>query len=266
MRNKQDEKTIKQFVTHLRKNGYPDLNIDRWPEDYNSTTPEIDAIAGPFAIEHTSVDTFENQRKYEDLFLRSIDNLKSELAGKLTFNLSITFKHEEFTQRQNWREIRDALKRFILEDVPHLEWGTHEFDNIPSIPFTVHVQKSSERPFGLFFWRFSPKQLSAELPSNQVNRQPPLPDYFRVRLDEKAKKLAPYKHRGKTTVLLIESGDYTFMHAQIMRDWINEAFPNDFPDEVEQIWYATRHNDSSVNFKDFTSDIRRSYSRDTTVD
>ena len=237
MRNTPDENTIKQFVTHLRKNGYPDLNIDRWPEDDNSTTPEIDAIAGQFAIEHTSVDTFENQRKYEDWFLRAIDNLKSELeselAGQFTFNLLITFKHEEFTQRQNWREIRDALKRFILEDVPHLEWGNHEFDNIPSIPFSICLKKSSQAPFCIWFLQSSPKQLSHGFSPSRVNKRPPLPDYFRVKLDEKAKKLAPYKHRGKTTVLLIESGDYAFMHAQIMRDWINEAFPNDFPDEVE---------------------------------
>ena len=143
MKNKQDKNTIKQFVAHLRENGYPDLKIDRWPDDDNSTTRDIDAVAGPFAIEHTSIDTYSNQRKYEDWFLQAIDNLKSELAGQLTFNLLVTFRHEEFTQRQNWLTIRNALKRFILEDVPHLGSGDHELDDIPSIPFTVRVKKCS---------------------------------------------------------------------------------------------------------------------------
>ena len=260
---KEDKNTIKRFVAYLRENGHLELKIDRWPDDDNSTTPDIDAIAGPFAIEHTSIDTFPNQRKYEDWFLKAIDNLKSELeselAGQLTFNLLVTFGHEDFTQRQNWREIRDALKRFIREDVSHLGWGGHELDKVPGIPFTVCVKKSSQPPFCLWFRRSSPRELSPGLPSSRVNRRLPLPDYFRVQLDKKAKKLVPYKHCGKTTMLLIESGDYAFMHAQIMLSWIKEAFPTDLPDGVEQIWYATRYNDLDFDFKDFTSEIRRSY-------
>ena len=259
MKNKQDKNTIKQFVAHLRENGYPDLKIDRWPDEENSTTPDIDASAGRFAIEHTSIDTFPNQRKSDDWFLKAIDNLELELAGQFTCNLLVTFGHEDFIQRQNWRAIRDALKRFILEDVPHLGWGDHELDKVPGIPFPVRVKKCSQPPFCLWFQRSSPKQLSPGFPSSRVNRRPPLPDYFRAQLDKKAKKLAPYNHCGKTTVLLIESGDYAFMTRRIMLGWIKEEFPNDPPDGVEQIWYATRYNDLDFNFKDFTSDIRRSH-------
>ena len=263
MKNKQDKNTIKQFVAHLRENGYPDLKIDRWPDDDNSTTRDIDAVAGPFAIEHTSIDTYSNQRKYEDWFLQAIDNLKSELeselAGQLTFNLLVTFRHEEFTQRQNWLTIRNALKRFILEDVPHLGSGDHELDDIPSIPFTVRVKKCSQPPFCLWFQRSCLEELSPGLPPSQVNARPPVTGNFRAQLEKKAEKLAPYKICAKTTVLLIESGDYAFMTRRIMLSWIKEEFPNDLPDGVEQIWYAARYNDSDFDFKDFTSDIRRSY-------
>ena len=255
MKNKQDKNTIKQFVTHLRENGYPDLKIDRWPDEENSTTPDIDAIARQYAIEHTSIDTFPNQRKSDDWFCKTTHNLtlelESELAGQLTFNLLVTLGHEDFTQRQNWREVRDALKRFILEDVPHLGSGDHEFDDIPSIPFTVRVKKCSQPPFCLWFRRSSPKQLSPGFPSSRVNKRPPLPDYFGAQLDKKAKKLASYNHCGKTTVLLIESGDYAFMTRRIMLSWIKEEFPNDLPDGVEQIWYATRYMEERVEKQAF---------------
>ena len=270
MKIKEDKNTVKEFVVHLRENGYPNLKIDRWPDDDNSTTRDIDAIAGPLAIEHTSIDTFPNQRKYEDWFLKAIDNLKSELeselSGQLTFNLSISFNHEEFTQRQNWLTIRNALKRFIREDAIRLGWGAYKLNDVPSIPFTVHVEKSTERPFGLFFWRFSPQDFSPKLPWSQAKRRPPVPNNFRAQLDDKVGKLAPYKTCAKTTVLLIESGDYAFMHAQIMLSWIKEAFPTDLPDGVEQIWYVTRYNDSDFVFKHFTLDIRRNYRRDVKAD
>ena len=254
MKKKADKVTITQFVAHLVENGYPDLTIDRWPDD--ETPRDIDAIAGPFAIEHTSIDTFINQRKSADWFLKAIHNLESELAGPLMFNLSVSFKHEEFTQRQSWPTIRSALKRFILEDVIHLGWGEHELDDVPGIPFTVYIEKSSERPFLLTFRQFSPQNLSPEIPWSRVKRRPPLPDNFRTQLDGKAKKLAPYKICGKTTVLLIESGDIAFMNPGIMRSWIKEAFHNDIPDGVDQMWYAARYN-SDFDFKDFTTDIRR---------
>ena len=256
MKKKADKITITQFVAHLVENGYPDITIDRWPDDENSTTRDIDAIAGPFAIEHTSIDTFFNQRKSADWFLKAIHNLESDLAGQLTFNLSVSFKHEEFTQRQGWPTIRSALKRFILEDVIHLGWGEHELDDVPGIPFTVRVKKCSQPPFCLWFQRSCPEELSPGLPPSQVNTRPPLPEYFRAQLDKKAEKLAPYKICGKTTVLLIESGDIAFMNPQIMRSWIKEAFHNDIPDGVEQMWYAARYN-SDFDFKDFTTDIRR---------
>ena len=263
MKRKEDKNTIERFVAYLRKNGHSELKIDRWPDDDNSTPRNIDAIAGPLAIEHTSIDTFPNQRKYEDWFFKAIDNLESELeselAGQLTFNLLVTFKHEDFTQRQNWREIRNALKRFILKDVPHLRWGIHELDKVPGIPFAVRVKKCSQPPFCIWFQRSCPEELSPGSSPSRVNTLPPVPDNFRAQLENKAGKLAPYKTCAKTTILLIESTDIAFMNHRIMLSWIMEEFPNNLPDGVDQIWYATRYNDSDFDFKDFTSDIRRNY-------
>jgi hypothetical protein len=53
MKDRKDQKVIKAFVNYLG------LEVDEWPEDYNQN--DIDAIAGPLAIEHTSVDTLPNR-------------------------------------------------------------------------------------------------------------------------------------------------------------------------------------------------------------
>jgi hypothetical protein len=35
--------------------------VDRWPDREDRTKLEIDAVAGPFAIEHTQIDSFPGQ-------------------------------------------------------------------------------------------------------------------------------------------------------------------------------------------------------------
>ena len=66
-----DYDVINVFVEHLRINGHPGLHVDRWPDKGNLNSSDIDAIAGPFAIEHTSVDTLPNQRRDADWFMRA---------------------------------------------------------------------------------------------------------------------------------------------------------------------------------------------------
>lgn len=62
MRKPNDSDVIEAFVAFLGEQEGLALQVDRWPDKENRQTKDIDAIAGPFAIEHTSVDSFENQR------------------------------------------------------------------------------------------------------------------------------------------------------------------------------------------------------------
>ncbi len=72
----EDRKVIESFVAHLQGSGHPGLKIDRWPDRENRNSPEIDAIAGKFAIEHTSVDTLPHQRSDSDRFGQVIEGLE----------------------------------------------------------------------------------------------------------------------------------------------------------------------------------------------
>ena len=256
MKDSPDKNAITKFVNHLRETGYPDIRIDRWPDRENRVTPEIDAIAGKFAIEHTSIDTLSNQRKSDDWFLRIIGDLESELANKLTFNLMVRFEYEVFTQKHNWKLLHEALKRFIVEDTPTLGSGYHKLDDVPGISFTIHLDKSIESPiFGLRFARFSPQELSLGLPWCPDKKQPALPDDFRVHLDKKMNKLVKYKDRGNTTIFLIENPDFLKDHWTLLH-WITETYPHGFPADVDQIWYAGRYN-SDFKFLELTSDVQQ---------
>jgi hypothetical protein len=61
-----DRDVIRAFVAYLQENGHPNLEVERWPEDENRVSKEIDAIAGVLSIEHTSIDTLPNQRRDSD--------------------------------------------------------------------------------------------------------------------------------------------------------------------------------------------------------
>ena len=256
MKNMTDSYAVSKFVEHFRENGCPSLKVDRWSDKENSATPDIDAIAGPFAIEHTSVDTLLNQRKYGDWFKRVIANLESEYSGRFPFSLFVWFEYEAFRVNRNLKIIHNALTRFILEDSLLLKWGHHKLDRIPGIPFTLYVHKSCEsRPFRLIFARSYPQELSLGLPWCQDKKQSPLPDNFRAQLDKKAAKLAKYKACGETKVLLIENPDF-LKDDQTLLHWITKAYLKDFPAVIDRIWCATRYS-WEFRFSELTSDVRR---------
>jgi hypothetical protein len=58
-----DAAVVDAFVAHLAEQRYPGIQVESRPDVENRNSSDIDAIAGPFAIEHTSVDTVEHQRR-----------------------------------------------------------------------------------------------------------------------------------------------------------------------------------------------------------
>jgi hypothetical protein len=48
-----DKEVIGFFVKYLADQGNHRIKVDAWPDEEKRQSAEIDAIAGPFAIEHT---------------------------------------------------------------------------------------------------------------------------------------------------------------------------------------------------------------------
>ena len=223
---------IGRFVAHLRSTGHPNLQIDR--------SPDIDAVAGHFAIEHIRIDTLPDQTRRNDWFGQAIDGLEEELSPYLPFRLQITLQYDAVTANQDWRAINRALMNWIMGESVYLEDGQHDLENVPSIPFPLNVDKDSDYKFpGLVFYR------------NQPNDNT-LPNRIKTLCDEKARKLAEYQESGKTTVILIENNDIALMNRTMMRQEIQNAYPNGLPAGVDKIWFADTTGDSDITFEDFT--------------
>ncbi len=91
--NRNDDAMVDAFVAYLQQHGYPDLAVDRRPDQENRKTSDIDAIAGKFAIEHRSVDTIDNQRGDSARFVQVALPLEAEFRNSLAFRLEIFFPY-----------------------------------------------------------------------------------------------------------------------------------------------------------------------------
>ena len=241
--NGDDKKVIKAFIEYLRENGYPNLTVDRVPDEENRNSSDIDAIAGLFAIEHTSIDTIANQRRDSDWFMQAAGQLEKELSCNLRYRLSITIPYEGVQKGQQWSKIRQAFKRWVADSSVAFPDGTHTVSNVPGVPFEFRAIKASDRPPGLFF-------------SRSAHEDPSLPTRLQELLNRKAEKLACYNDAGKTSILLIESGDIARMNKGEMLKALHTGFGNSLPNGVDQLWYADTSIKSEPIFHDFTAAIK----------
>ena len=242
----QDYDVIDAFIEYLRKHGYPELTVTSYPDKENQSSPDIDAIAGPFAIEHTSIDTLPNQRRNNDWFKKVLGNLEQEFEGQLSFRMGITIPYDAVSKGkgQDWITIQNALKNWIREKSPLLGYGKHKLNNVPDIPFQLTVNKRSSHIPGVAF--------SRSIPDDDT-----LSHRIKELFDKKAKKLMKYQG-VKTTMLLIESNDIALMDVQGWKilNAIREVYPISLPVGVDKIWYVDIADlPDRISFKDFTSDL-----------
>ena len=242
MRHMKDTDVIDEFVAYLEKNGHPGLKVERRPEIENRESADIDAIAGPFAIEHTSIDTLPNQRRNNARFMKVIGDLENEL-NPLPFNLEVSIEYDAITKGQDWPAIKQALKGWINQDVPRINDGSHLIGGIPGIPFKLNVHKELCSPGRLFSKRNIPDDCT-------------LPSRIKELFDKKAEKLTKYQESGKITILLIESYDWALMNEQKMVAAIRNAYRDGLPAGVKKFWYAPNTSiDAPIRFKDITADL-----------
>ncbi len=148
---------IEAFVGYLANTLYPDLKIAVWPDRSNSTTADIDAIAksqvGCIAIEHTSIDTFPDQRRHDSRFMKAIGCLEDELTGIVNCRLRVTIPFGTVPTGISWEGIRDRFRRWICDEVPQLPFDKVTTVSIEGIPFPLSVHKSISDLPGLFLIR-----------------------------------------------------------------------------------------------------------------
>ena len=232
----EDRTVVDEFVRYLERRGYPGLKVDRRPDDEEEyqSLPSIDAIAGDFHIEHTSIDTLPNQRRNADWFRRVTEGFEEEFSDQLPFHLSIAFdygavtkNYVSITEKRGLGEIHEVFKNRIGEVNLSLAAGCRVLNGVPDIPFQFDVIKGNELPKDILFALVNPDDST-------------LPEHIKELIDRSTKKLAECQDTegtGKTTVLLIESNDPALMNDRILGA-IRKAYPEGLPSGINQIWYG----------------------------
>jgi len=239
-----DKEVIRFFVQYLANHGNPGISVDTYPDEEKRQSAEIDAIAGPFAIEHTSIDTIPNQRRDAAYFVQVVKPLEDEFCCKLQFRLALTFPYEGIQIGQDWSKITAALRNWVLGIAPKLSIGSHKINDVLEVPFEFTANKRKSNRPGLFFSRFDPNDKT-------------LPDRLREQLDRKIKKLLFYRHKNKITILLVESDDMALMNDGIMWDGLRSAYPHGLPHGLDQVWFADTSIPEEILFTEMTQAVAR---------
>lgn len=239
----QTDTLIARFAGFLgRCQGNPELVVDRWPDKENRTEREIDAVAGDFAIEHTSVDSVTDQRQRSASYLRVVGGLDPLLKKHVGCGFTVTLEYDAIGKGMDWSRARASLQKWIEEEAPLLQDGSHKVvlpaSDPTEVPIVMHIRRGSvARATG--FSRCEPKDDS-------------LARRIRETVDRKVEKLSKYHGGAFTTVLLIENYDIALMNKVKMLEGVQEAYPDKCPQGVDEIWYADTSIPDKPQFYDFT--------------
>jgi hypothetical protein len=238
-----DKAVITAFVAFRSDRDLPGLVVESWPDIENRDSSDIDALAGPLAIEHTSVDTVADQRRDGAWFSQVVDPVQHGPASRLSFRLALTFPYDGVARGQDWAAMRGALEAWILGEAPRLPEGRHSA-RPEGFPFAFDVRKASDRRPGVFFLRYAPEDS-------------PLGERLRQQVERKAAKLRRYTDEGKRGVVLLESNDIALMSETVLVQALKLGFPQGLPCVVQELWYADTSIDGTPWFHDFTEAVGR---------
>jgi hypothetical protein len=224
---KKEQDVVQAFVAHLGRGVAERLQVDRWPDLEDRTGKAIDAVAGRYAIEHTSIDALDGKRASDPQFMAAVGDLEHELQDQGPFHLRIDVPYRAIAKGQDWSAMRAALSAWITGPAHDLPFGRHSIElDLAGVPMQITVHKSDKLAPGLYFVR-SISDGDVALKSN-ITRL----------VNEKARKLLPYATEHKVRVLLLEGDDIAMLNHVTVAEAIEEAFPEGLPEGVDQIWYA----------------------------
>lgn len=244
MDNKTDKKVISKFVEYLRQ-WHPDLTINYYPDEIFRNNPEIDAIADPFAIEHTSLNTYEEQRLIDAKYGGLFSSIVNELNPIIPYRLRITVKNFTGKKDQIKKNIKTLIEEYLIYCTPFLKDNHVQPVSIAGVPFSFDIYKSTSRKPGITFLRYDPEEDESFI----INR---IQELF----NSKFNKLKKYKLSGKTTLLLVQSSDAALISPEKLKKLILESYINGLPSGIDQIWIAYTPEPDNVMFLNSTPNFR----------
>jgi hypothetical protein len=214
----QEKRIISEWVAIQRSLGV-EIQDPEWRDKPHNG--DIEAIAFPFAVEHTSVDSIEKQRLYEAHFDTVVKDLRQiKIAPPARIKLSINL--EDFI-RIDHKKLKAVLILWLKSRAPKLPDGHSRGSQIIDIPVEWRCWKYSNRPPGLYFGL----AVDTEKGRNEIVHL----------LSRKDQKLETYRRQGLTSVVIVESDDFQLMAPDIFLEMAMKAHGNQKL-SIDQLWFA----------------------------
>ncbi len=205
--------------------------ITHWPDEEERRSRACDAYAEakgarPLAIEHTLIQSYNQQKQHDAEFMRVIGDLEAELRSAFSFPLKLLIPMFAVQKGQRWDQIKNALKTWLLTNL--IAPGRTQ-PAIPGVPFPVTLLREDHGKVGLTVGRTSDGSLdvAAGLIGN-----------IEAALASKNDQLRAYRKAGDCTILVLESDDVVFANpVDVYRAFLTAEKAVDISD-VDQVWLA----------------------------
>jgi len=213
----QEEKVIRHWVALRRAEGL-EVESPQWLD--RGQDGDIDALARPFAIEHTSVDALPRQRRVRAQFAEVSEGFREAPFDSGRLRLSIDYI--DFTSVDH-DKLLVSLKQWLRREAPRLPEGASKGQCLGDLPVHWWAFFSSDRPAGA--------ALGLGVDTDSISSS-----HIKDLLRRKANKLQSYKRRSFVTVLIVESDDLALMGAgTFLRMCAGESLKLE---PVDELWFA----------------------------
>ena len=234
----QQDELIRRFVT--RYNECQDFNyhITGWPDKENRNSRDCDAYAEalgapPLAIEHTLVQTFQDQKLDSVRFDRICGELERELKNSFDFDIDLVIPTFAIQPGTDWDAIRVTLREWLMNNVPTLPMNCSDHQ-VPGVPFRITMFKGATPPGSFRVSRWVPPDLESRRETVQIVANA---------LADKNDQMSKYRASGAQKVLLLESDDIALANPATLYMAFLMAHTETQTPNIDQAWMARSYLD-----------------------
>ena len=206
---------------HIGKTGSPD-------QDERNRRACDALLAGggiQFAVEHTSLDSFREQRGDDTRFRAVLGELENELKGQLPDHVDLCIPTHAIPSGQDWKGFRETIRAWLTAHVKEGPYDRFVPAKVPGVPFSLHVRRERcDGPGSLFAMRWS-------VPEHDTQRI----EIMVERLIDKAEVLERYRDQGCRTVLVLESSDNVLVSRYSLHEDFQMASRSYSPTAIDHI-------------------------------
>lgn len=218
---------IQKFCEHLSRIDNHNVYVRSRPDARGRTGPGLpdcilNRLGEDYTIEHTFINSYQNQVFYETLFAKYIQPLELENKIKTVYPDKLVHVHLPIDAFKRESDARNFDFERLIQNLIDAVGRTPETQNVgrttefqfPNTPFAVHINKCDG--WGITF-------VTQVVP---IQREQ-VPVYLRSEMSRairsKGKKLRAAKARGEKTVLLLDSDDYALINYEMLAEAFETA-------------------------------------------